>query len=427
LFAPEFQLSWELSEGIAADFSAQSRNLARVCVAAGRLRLHPADRRAVVCCQMEWPKQKRTARARCGNATKRNWTSGQRWAYDFRKVVAMDRLRICLSRLGWASGGAAAVKDSKTQGLVPFLSASVCALIVALLISSPAAMAQKGGRGGAGPAPTAPSGSNANPDAFPAVNPDTMSIAFTHPADNTGVTSGDAGALIDSEACILWTESSIRTPVVSSKRLTIPWKAVSEYQKGCAAYKSQKFSDAESHLHKAVEVYPDYAAAYVVLGQVLVTEKKNDDAKTACWTASQVDPSYVAPYLCLAEFAAKESDWDQVAKLSTQALAIDPLGNPYSLYYAADAGLHQHQLVAAEKHAQEAVKVDENNRIPSLHLLLAQIYQISGNVPGETAQLKDYLKVAANSNEAPRARDRLAKLETAPPTPGALPAAPAAK
>jgi tetratricopeptide (TPR) repeat protein len=248
-----------------------------------------------------------------------------------------------------------------------------------------------------------------------------MSLAFTHPTDNTGVTSGDIGRLVDSEACILWTESSVRTPTVSSKRLTIPWKAVGEYQKGCAAYKGHKLADAESHLHKAIEVYPDYAAAWVVLGQVLVTESKNDDAKTACWKAAEVDPGYVAPYLCLAEFAAKESDWGQVSKLSAQALAIDPLGNPYSLYYAADAGLHQHQLAQAELHAQEAVKVDEWHRIPELHLLLAQIYQTSGNVTGETAQLKEFLKVAADASEAANARDRLAHLETSPPKVEAAP------
>ena len=34
------------------------------------------------------------------------------------------------------------------------------------------------------------------------------------------------------------------------------------------------------------------------------------------------------------------ANWPEVAKFAGQALALDPIGNPYSLYYAADAGLH---------------------------------------------------------------------------------------
>lgn len=254
----------------------------------------------------------------------------------------------------------------------------------------------------------------AQPETFPGVNPDTFSLAFTRPPATFGDLSGEVGRLVDSEACILWTESSVHSPTVSAKRLTIPGKAVSEYQKGCGAYKGKKFAEAEDHLRKAIDFYPDYAAAWVVLGQVLVTEKKNDDAKTACQKAAEVEPGYVAPYLCLAEFAANDSNWEDVAKFSMRALAIDPIGNPYSLYYAADAGLHQNQLVQAEMHAQAAVKIDEWHHIPELHLLLAQIYEIAGNVAGEAAQLKEFLKVAANPKDAAQARSTLALLETTP-------------
>jgi predicted Zn-dependent protease len=106
-----------------------------------------------------------------------------------------------------------------------------------------------------------------------------------------------------------------------------------------------------------------------------------------------------------------------VAKLSAQALTLDPIGNPYALYYAAAAGLHFNQLTQAEMHAQSAVKLDEWHHLPELHLLLAQIYKAAGNVVGETVQLREFLKLAANSKDAPEARTILAQLE-APPTKG---------
>jgi len=230
----------------------------------------------------------------------------------------------------------------------------------------------------------------------------------------TGVVSGDAGRMVDSESCNSWTESGVHSPTVSAKRLAVPSKATSEYQKACGAFKGKKFPDAEEHLRRAIEFYPDYPAAWVVLGQVLESESKNDDAKAACAKAEDLDPGYVASYLCLAEFAANDSDWTNLAKLSAQALALDPIGNPYSLYYAADAGLHFNQLTQAEMHALAAVKLDEWHHLPELHLLLAQIYEAAGNVVGEAVQLREFLKVAANSKDAPKARTILAKLEAPP-------------
>ena len=145
---------------------------------------------------------------------------------------------------------------------------------------------------------------------------------------------------VDAEACNSWTESGIRSPTVSVARLAIPGKASSEFQKGCSAYKDKRYPLAEDHLRAAIAEYSDYAAAWVVLGQTLDGEHKRDDARKACSQASTLDPKYVAPYLCLAEFAATDDDWKRVSELSKQALAIDPVNNPYSLYYSASSNFH---------------------------------------------------------------------------------------
>ncbi len=252
------------------------------------------------------------------------------------------------------------------------------------------------------------------PPARPLSLPDSFAALSAHGSGDNGFMAADTSRIIDSESCNSWTESGVHSPTVSAKRLAVPGKASSEYQKACGAFKGRKLTDAEEHLRKALEVYPDYPAAWVVLGQVLESENKNDDAKAACSRAENLDPGYVASYLCLSAFAANASDWTDVAKLSAQALALDPIGNPYSLYYAADAGLHFNQLTQAELHAQSAVKLDEWHHLPELHLLLAQIYEAAGNVVGEAAQLREFLKVGASSKDAPKARSILAKLEAPP-------------
>lgn len=220
--------------------------------------------------------------------------------------------------------------------------------------------------------------------------------------------------LADSEGCNSWTESGVRSPTVSVARLAVPGKAGGEYQKGCGAYKDKRLEQAEQHLRKAIDIYPSYPAAWVVLGQVLDDQHKRDDARQACSQAIKIDPSYVAPYLCLAQFSATEDDWKQVSSLAAHAMAIDPATNPYSLYYTADAAFHLNDLAKAETSALAAVGLDPWHHLPQLHLLLAQIYAAKGDSRAEAEQLRNYLKVAPNSGDAAGARNTLAQLESRP-------------
>jgi tetratricopeptide (TPR) repeat protein len=216
---------------------------------------------------------------------------------------------------------------------------------------------------------------------------------------------------MNAESCNSWTEAGVKSPTVSTIRLAVPDKASSEYQKACSAYRSRKLQQAEEHVRNAIKLYANYVPAWVVLGQVLDAEHKRPEARTACSQAMTVDPTYVAPYLCLAEFDATENDWDQVEKLSVSALALDPVNNPYSLFYTADAGFHLNQLADAEKNALAAVQLDIWHHMPEVHLLLAQVYSAKGDSNAETAQLKEFLKLAPDAPDAAEARSTLARLQ----------------
>lgn len=306
------------------------------------------------------------------------------------------------SGTGWAG------ECDTLPGRIPaprYVPRKAAAVLSFVLLAASVAMAQHGSPPSQHPAPVSQ---------VPSIVPDPFAALDMAQPSDTPFLQADTGKIIDSEWCNSWTESGVHSPTVSAKRLAVPGKATSEYQKACGAFKGKKLSDAEQHLRKAIDAYPDYSAAWVVLGQVLESEDKKDQAEAACSKAVDVDPGYVASYLCLSEFAANDSDWAKVAKLSGQALALDPIGNPYALYYAAAAGLHFNQLSQAEMHAQSAVKLDEWNHLPELHLLLAQIYRAAGNVVGETVQLREFLKLAGNSKDAPRARTLLAQVETQP-------------
>jgi hypothetical protein len=228
----------------------------------------------------------------------------------------------------------------------------------------------------------------------------------------------DSARTVEAEACNSWTDSGVHSPTVSVTRLEVPDKASSEFQKACSSYKGKRYGDAEDHARRALDIYPEYAASWVLLGQVLDAQHHQEEAGQACSHAATVDPTYIAPYLCLAEFAARSDDWKQVSQLSGQALAIDPTSNAYALYYSAAANFHLQDLPDAEQHARAAVDLDPWHHLPQVHLLLANIYATKGDTHSEATELKEFLKMASNSTDAPSARVMLKELES-PPSPAA--------
>jgi tetratricopeptide repeat protein len=310
------------------------------------------------------------------------------------------------------TGGLPAHRSRSTRTSWQLCLFPVCAASLWLLAFSPTLQAQKSGPHPIGNQPTA-SGPTFGSGA---ITPGTETGPFDdlHGSPLMIPMPSPSSQLADSEGCNSWTESEVHSPTVSVARLAVPGKAGSEYQKGCGAYKDKHLEDAERHLRKAIEIYPSYPAAWVVLGQALDGLHKRDDARQACSQAVNIDPTYVAPYLCLAQFSATENDWKQVSSLAEHAMVLDPVRNPYVLYYMADAALHLNDLDKAETSAQTAVALDPWHHLPQLHLLLAQIYAAKGDPHAEAEQLRNYLKVAPNSGDAAGVRNTLAQLESQP-------------
>jgi len=57
-------------------------------------------------------------------------------------------------------------------------------------------------------------------------------------------------------SCLLWLVAEASANTVSAATLQIPGKAHAEYEKGCVDWRDGKLDGAETHLRKAVELYP---------------------------------------------------------------------------------------------------------------------------------------------------------------------------
>jgi len=270
-----------------------------------------------------------------------------------------------------------------------------CLQLAAFAFSTLPAIAQQGGQSThAAPPPPASPATPQPPDGASANNPWDQNDLIYGKDGKQGSSKTGKG-----DSCFLPPLSGLTPASVALSDLRIPAKAKRDHDDGCAALEKGKIVDAENHFRKAVNRWPQYSAAWVVLGQTLEVQQKPKAAKDACSEPLTDEPNYLPSYLCLADISARAQHWDEVLSLSIRALAIDSTTVAVAYDYNAAANLHLHNLSEAEKSALKAAEIDKGNTDPRVHFLLAQIYEAKGDRTREAGQLREYLKFASDPND----------------------------
>ncbi|HEY2646192.1 MAG TPA: hypothetical protein VGI34_04440, partial [Candidatus Acidoferrales bacterium] len=121
--------------------------------------------------------------------------------------------------------------------------------------------------------------------------------------------------VVEDDACLPWYLPPT-AGTVSAVRLEVPGKARSQYEKACSAFKKNKMTEAEQRSRDAIQNYPNYPAAWVILGRALQDQQKLSEAHDACSKPLTVDPKYLPPYLCLAGLLNDAKQWSDLLALS---------------------------------------------------------------------------------------------------------------
>ena len=215
----------------------------------------------------------------------------------------------------------------------------------------------------------------------------------------------------DDEKCLPWNLSAAQANPSRVKPLKVPPKAKDEYAKACAASQKKNYVESEQHLHRAIEKFNDYPAAWVMLGVVLDEENKEQQARDACSHVTAIDAKYFPAYLCLAEFSARNQEWPRLLDLSTTSLNLHSESDGYSHYYLAMANFYLNHLADARNDAMQAAESDLNHNYLPLYFLLAQIYVAQGDRGAAAAELRIALKNHNDPKQEEVARKYLAKIE----------------
>jgi tetratricopeptide (TPR) repeat protein len=200
---------------------------------------------------------------------------------------------------------------------------------------------------------------------------------------------------------------------VSITALNAPKEAKKAYESGVAAMSHKKWDAAQKDFERAVADYPQYAPAWSDLGEALMQDLKPQEARAACEHALDADPKYLKPYQQLARLALSEGRIEDAGRITTKALALNPVEFPGLYYYDAVVDLRLKRLDDAEKSARRAVDLDSNHEVPLAESLLGTLLAAKGDRSGAIEHYRKYLLVSPNATDADTVKRRIAELEAA--------------
>jgi Tfp pilus assembly protein PilF len=211
--------------------------------------------------------------------------------------------------------------------------------------------------------------------------------------------------------CFHWPLNPILSSTVSVNGMKTADQAREEFVQACEAVRKNDLAEAQKRLEHAVHIDPQFAAAWVLLGQSEREQKKTDKAAESCARAHSADPNYLPAYLCLADVAAHQEEWKKVAELTDQAAALHPVRAPGVFYYNSLANFYLQRLPAAESSGLRAIDETSGAQKAQMHFLLAKIYEQKGDRSAEAAQLRKFVELEPHSAEADAARKILSQIE----------------
>jgi Tfp pilus assembly protein PilF len=199
--------------------------------------------------------------------------------------------------------------------------------------------------------------------------------------------------------------------VISLTSMKAPKDAKHAFEKGQKAANDKKLPEAEKQLQKAVTVYPQFAAAWSMLGAVHSELNQTDLAYKDYEQAITADPKFVNPYYGLSVLSMKENKWNEVVRYTDETIKLNPYAFPVTFLFNAAANFNLGNLDAAEKSARKFIIMDSEHRRPEVALLLGEILARKHDYAGALAQKRSYLAMAPNAPNSQAVREDVKRLE----------------
>lgn len=163
------------------------------------------------------------------------------------------------------------------------------------------------------------------------------------------------------------------------------------------AWMKRDTDGAQKELGKAVQVDPQFAEAWYLLGRLQIASSATTAADSFT-KAQAADPKFVQPCIYLAGLAVEKKNWPEASKWADRALELNPAGTAQLWYYSAQAEYHLGKNEAALSSARTALALDPEHTVPNAEELLALTLIAKGSYSDALEHLRNSLNYISDAS-----------------------------
>ncbi len=171
---------------------------------------------------------------------------------------------------------------------------------------------------------------------------------------------------------------------ISVTSMAAPKDAMRAYEKA-QKIMQEKPEEAEKDLNNAVQIYPQFAAAWNLMGDIHRQHNEFDAAWAAYTHAVAADPQFLNPLYGMAVIATQKKKWDDAIQVTNQLIKLDPLAFPLTYFFNAAANYNAQKYDAAEESAKKFKALDSQHSHPEICLLLSNHLLAEGRLCGRSS------------------------------------------
>jgi len=191
-------------------------------------------------------------------------------------------------------------------------------------------------------------------------------------------------------------------------------EAVKAFDKAHDEWLHRNLDGARNDLQQAVQLDPQFAEAWYLLGRLQVLTDTTA-AAASFKNALTADPKFVPPYVYLAGIAIEKKNWQEAGERAAEALALDPAGTARLWYYNAEADYRLGKNEAARTSAQTAMAMDPEHNIPDAEDVLALTLLAKSDYSEALAHLRNTLTYIPSGPGAELIKRQIAFVEQQDP------------
>jgi tetratricopeptide (TPR) repeat protein len=207
--------------------------------------------------------------------------------------------------------------------------------------------------------------------------------------------------------------TGLEATTIAAADLSIPESAAREFDKATGFMAKHDWKKAIERLNKALDLYPQYAAAYNNLGVIYARLGERDREREALQKATSLNDHFAPAFVNLAKMAIADRNFAVAEAFLDKAAGMDP-ANSQTLVLLANVellDLHYDQAIANCRKAHSSLAQEPH---ALAHYIAARAFEHENQLSDAVVELQTFLIEEPSGGRAEAVRKELTGLQTHP-------------